>query len=265
MIHPLANVHPGARLGQQVTVEAFASIADDVVVGDGSKIHPGAVLMAGTRLGRDCTVFPYAVIGAEPQDLKFVGEYSTLVIGDRTTVREFCTLNRGTAAAGTTVIGSDCLLMAYVHVAHDCILADRVVVANNVNLAGHVEIGYHTVVGGMSGVLQFVKIGAHAMVAGGTIVRKDVPPYATVGRDPVQYMGVNRTGLLRRDFAPEQMRDIEQAYRLLYNSGLTRADALDAIEAELDSEPIRREIVDFIAASTKGIIRGPKQDATIED
>ena len=265
MIHPLADIHPAAQLGADVTVGAFASVAADVVIGDGSVIHSGAILMSGTRLGKNCKVYPYSVLGAEPQDLKFVGEYSTLVIGDNTTVREFCTLNRGTAAAGTTQIGKDCLLMAYVHVAHDCVLSDRVVVANNVNLAGHVEVGYHTVVGGMCGVLQFVKIGAHAMIAGGTILRKDVPPFVTVGREPVQYMGVNRTGLMRRDFTAEQLRDVESAYRLLFGNGLTRAEALEAIATEVESVPIRREIIEFISGSTKGIIRGPKQDATVED
>ncbi len=265
MIHPLAHVHPGARLGSDVTVSAFASIDDDVIVGDGCIIHPGAILMAGTRLGKGCKVYPYSVLGAEPQDLKFVGEYSTLIIGDNTTIREYCTLNRGTAAAGTTSIGSDCLLMAYVHVAHDCIIGDKVVVANNVNLGGHVEVGYHSVVGGMSGIVQFVKVGAHTMLAGGTIVRKDVPPYVMSARDPSQYMGVNRTGLQRRNFSIEALRDIEHAYKLLYSSGLTRAEALEAIELETEDVAIRREIIDFVNASTKGIIRGPKQDATVED
>lgn len=265
MIHPLSNVHPGAQIGNNVTIAAFASIEDDVVIGDDCYIHSGAVLMAGTRVGRGCKIFPGAILGAEPQDLKFVGEYSTLQIGDHTTIREYCTLNRGTQAAGTTIIGSHCLLMAYVHVAHDCIVADRVVLANNVNLAGHVEVGEHTVVGGMSGIIQFVKVAAHAMIAGGVIVRKDVPPYTTAARDPVQFMGVNKIGLSRRDFAPEKIRDIENAYRLLYYSGLNRAEALEAIVQESPFPEVTGEIIEFVNASTRGIIRGPKQDATVED
>ncbi len=265
MIHPLSNINPSAKIGEGVDIAAFVTIGADVIIGDGCILHPGAVVMKGTRLGKDCKIYPGAVLGAEPQDLKFAGEYSTLEIGDRTTVREYCTLNRGTAAAGTTRIGSDCLLMAYVHVAHDCIVDDKVVLANNVNLAGHVEIGYHAVIGGMTGIVQFVKVGAHVMVAGGTIVRKDVPPFATVARDPGQYMGINRIGLMRRGYSRDQMLVMENAYKHLFGSGMSRADALEAIELDPTDPLITREIVDFVGNSARGIIRGPKQDATVED
>ena len=181
-------------------------------------------------------------------------------------MREYATLNRGTAAAGTTRIGDDCLLMAYVHVAHDCIVSDKVVLANNVNLAGHVEIGYHAVIGGMTGIVQFVKVGAHAMVAGGSIVRKDVPPFTTVARDPAQFMGLNRIGLRRRGFTREEMLVMENAYKHIFSSGMGRTEALEAIEQETTEFPdLTREIVDFVGGSTRGIIRGPKQDATVED
>ncbi len=265
MIHALSNIDPSAQIGPGTRIAAFVTVEADVVIGEGCILHPGAVVMRGTRLGKGCEIYPGAVLGAEPQDLKFDGEYSTLEIGDRTTVREHCTLNRGTAAAGTTRIGSDCLLMAYVHVAHDCFVDDKVVLANNVNLAGHVEIGYHAVIGGMTGIVQFVKVGAHVMVAGGTIVRKDVPPFATVARDPGQYMGINRIGLMRRGFSRDQMLVMENAYKHLFGSGLSRADALEAIELDLTDPEITREIVEFVGASTRGIIRGPKQDATVED
>lgn len=256
MIHPLANVDAAAEVHPDAEIAAFATVGADVKIGAGTVVQANAVILPGSRIGRDCKIYPGAVIGAEPQDLKFVGEYSTIEIGDRTTVREYCTLNRGTAAAGTTRIGSDCLIMAYVHVAHDCRIADRVVIANSVNLAGHVEIDYHATIGGMTGIVQFCKVGTQAMVAGGILVRKDVPPFATVARMPAQFMGVNRIGLRRRDFTAEQMAAAEQAYKYLYGSGMSRAEAISAIEATSTQPDITDPIVAFVSHSTQGIVRG---------
>ncbi|MFK8055724.1 MAG: acyl-ACP--UDP-N-acetylglucosamine O-acyltransferase [Saprospiraceae bacterium] len=265
MTYPKANVHPGAVIGENVVISPYVTIEDDVVIGDGTNIGPNAVIMAGTRMGKHCKVFPGAVIGAEPQDLKFAGEQSTLTIGDHTTIREFCTINRGTAAAGTTTIGSHCLLMAYVHVAHDCIVGDHVVLANNVNLAGHVEVGDHAVLGGTAAVHQFVKIGAHAMLGGGSLLRKDVPPYITAAREPVRFVGVNKTGLERRDFSSEKIASISRAYRILFAPGFSRQEAMELIERDLPDLEERREIIDFVTASNRGIIRGPRQYANGED
>ena len=262
---PMANVHPDAQLGDGVRVEPFATVEADVVVGARTHIMANAVLMAGTRIGEDCQVFPGAVLGAEPQDLKFAGEYTTLTVGDRTTIREYCTLNRGTAAANTTTIGDDCLIMAYVHVAHDCIVGNKVVLANNVNLAGHVEVGDHAVLGGTAAVHQFVKIGKHVMLGGGSLLRKDVPPYITAAREPVRFVGVNKTGLERRGFSNELIASIGRAYRILFAPGFSRQEALDLIARDLPDIPEREEIVDFVNASARGIIRGPKHYANGED
>ncbi len=262
---PKANVHPGAQLGQGVEVNPYVTIEDDVIIGDGCRIGANAVIMAGTRLGANCRVFPGAVVGGEPQDLKFKGEYSTLEVGADTTIREFCTLNRGTAAAGTTRIGSGCLLMAYVHVAHDCVVGDHVVLANNVNLAGHVEVGDHAVLGGIAAVHQFVKIGAHVMVGGGSLLRKDVPPYITAAREPVRFVGVNKTGLERRNFTTQQIETIGRAYRILFAPGFSRQEALDLIARDLPDCAERKEILNFVVKSNRGIIRGPKHYANGED
>lgn len=265
MTYPNANVHPGAQLGSDVSISPYVTIEDDVVIGDGCTIGPNAVIMSGTRLGKDCRVFPGAVLGAEPQDLKFAGEYSTLVVGERTTIREFCTLNRGTAASGTTIVGNDCLLMAYVHVAHDCIVGDKVVLANNVNLAGHVEVGDHAILGGTSAVHQFVKIGKHVMLGGGSKLRMDVPPYVTAAREPVRFVGVNKTGLERRSFTAEQINIIARCYRILFAPGFSRQEALDLISRDIIDCEERQTIVDFVLKSNRGIIRGPKHEGNGED
>ncbi len=263
--YPQANVHPGAKVGERVTVSAYVTIEDDVVIGDDCYIGPNAVLMAGTRLGARCRIFPGAVLGAEPQDLKFDGEYTQLVVGHDTTVREYCTLNRGTKAAGTTVVGDHCLLMAYVHIAHDCQIGNQVVIANNVNLAGHVEIGDHAVLGGNSACHQFVKVGTHAMVGGASLVRKDVPPFITVAREPVRFISVNKTGLTRRDFTPAQIRDIERAYRIFFSPGFSRQEALDLIDRDLPNSAERHTIIEFVRNSERGVIRGPQHESNGED
>ena len=259
MISPLAYIHPAARLAPGVTVEPFTTIAADVEIGEGRWIGPNVTIMSGTRLGAHCQVFPGAVIGAVPQDLKFAGEQTTAVIGDYTVIRECVTVNRGTVERGRTVVGSHCLLMAYVHIAHDCVIGHHCILANTVQVAGHVEIGDYAIVGGSSAVHQFVKIGTHAMVSGGSLVRKDVPPYVKAGREPLSYAGANSVGLRRRGFSEAAINLVQQLYRTLFLGGLNTQDALAQIEAELPASAERDTAISFVRAATRGIIKGPKR------
>jgi len=212
--------------------------------------------MPGVRIGKNCRIFPGAVIGAEPQDLKFRGEYSTVEIGDNTTIREFVTVNRGTSAKGKTIIGNNCLLMAYVHVAHDCIVGNNVILVNSTQLAGEVIIDDFVILGGMSAVHQFVHIGSHVMLSGGSLVRKDVPPYIKAGREPLAYVGINSIGLRRRNYSNEKIREVQEIYRYIYQKGLNISQAVEIIEAEMPASPERDEVLLFIKDSKRGIIRG---------
>ncbi len=257
--YPGANVHPDARIGRGVSIAPFATVEADVVIGDGCKIGSNACVMGGTRMGQNCQVFPGAVVGAIPQDLKFQGEYTTLEIGDRVIIREFCTLNKGTKANGRTLIGSDCLLMAYVHVAHDCIIGDHCIFANNVTLAGHIEVGDWAVLGGLTAVHQFVRIGRHVMVGGGSLVRKDVPPYITAAREPLAYAGVNAIGLERRGFPPEKIEHIKELYRHLFveHGNLAKGkERLRALAAESEEAAEILAFLEFSSPHSRGIIRG---------
>ncbi|WBA42545.1 acyl-ACP--UDP-N-acetylglucosamine O-acyltransferase [Hymenobacter canadensis] len=256
MNQPLAYIHPEAKIAQNVVVEPFTTIDKDVEIGEGTWIGPNVTIMAGARIGRNCKIFPGAVIAAMPQDLKFAGEKTTVHIGDNTVIRECVTVNRGTVDRLRTVVGSNCLLMAYVHVAHDCLIGDNCVLANGVQLAGHVEIGDHAIVGGTSAVHQFVKIGQHAMVSGGSLVRKDVPPFVKAGREPLTYAGINSIGLRRRGYSDQKISEIQQLYRLLFLGGMNNNDALDKIELELAPSPERDEVVNFVRNSGRGIIKG---------
>ncbi len=254
-IHPTAIIEPQAQLGENIHVGPYAYISKNVIIGDSCQIGPHAVLLPGTRLGRECRVYSHAVIGEIPQDLKFGGEETTAEIGDRTVIREFVTVNRGTQQHWRTVVGSDCLLMAYVHIAHDCIIGDHVILANAVNLAGHVEIEEWAILGGMTGVHQFVKIGRHAMVGGHFRVPKDVPPYIIAGREPLVYEGLNIIGLKRRGFSAEAIQAIRQTYDLIYRSGLNVSDAMKKLE-ENDAPCLEvQHIINFIKKSERGIIR----------
>jgi UDP-N-acetylglucosamine acyltransferase len=255
-ISPLAFVHPNARLGANVVVEPFASIYADVVVGEGSWIGPNAVLMDGTRVGNNCRIFPGAVIGAIPQDLKFAGERTTAEVGDNTTIRECVTINRGTADRMKTAVGSNCLLMAYVHLAHDCILGNNIVIANSVNLAGHVTVDDWAILEGNVAVQQFIHIGAHSFIAGASLVRKNVPPFVKAAREPLSYVGVNVVGLRRRGYSDDQITRIEDIYREIFvrNSNVERA--VQNVEQGLPRSPERGLILDFIRNSPKGIMRG---------
>ena len=259
MLSPLAHIHPAARIASGVTIEPFTTIAADVEIGEGTWIGPNVTIMNGARIGQHCQVFPGAVVGGIPQDLKFSGEQSTAVIGDYTVLRECVTVNRGTVERGETRVGSHCLLMAYVHVAHDCIIGNHCILANTVQVAGHVEIGDYAIVGGSSAVHQFVKIGTHAMVSGGSLVRKDVPPYVKAGREPLSYAGANSVGLRRRGFSEDSINMVQQLYRTLFLSGLNTHDALTQIELELPASTERDMAVGFVRAATRGIIKGPKR------
>ncbi|MBW8325557.1 MAG: acyl-ACP--UDP-N-acetylglucosamine O-acyltransferase [Prolixibacteraceae bacterium] len=256
MKQPLAYVHPEAKVADNVVIEPFVSIDKDVIIGEGTRIGSSVTIMPGVRIGKNCRIFPGAVIGAEPQDLKFKGEYSTVEIGDNTTIREYVTINRGTSAKGKTVVGSNCLLMAYVHVAHDCVVGNNVILVNSTQLAGEVVIDDFAILGGMSAVHQFVHVGPHVMISGGSLVRKDVPPYIKAGREPLSYVGINSIGLRRRNFTNEKIREVQEIYRYIYQKGLNISQAAEIIEAEMPASTERDEVLLFIKDSKRGIIRG---------
>ncbi len=255
MISNLASVHPEAKLAGNITVDPFAVIEADVEIGEGSIISSHACILSGTRLGKNCRVFQGAVVGGIPQDLKFEGEDSLVLIGDNTIIRENATINRGTKAFGKTVIGRECLIMANVHIAHDCIISDHVILVNNVALAGHVEIGDWSIIGGLSAVHQFVNIGPHTMIGGGSLVRKDIPPYITVAREPLSYEGVNVLGLRRRGYKNARIEEIHHTYRLVYQSGLNTSQAISQIEIEVNQSPERTDILKFLRTSDRGIVK----------
>lgn len=254
--YPLANVHPEAKIGSNVTISPFTTIEKDVVIGDGSWIGPNVTIMDGARIGKNCKIFPGAVISAIPQDLKFKGEITTTEIGDNTTIRECVTINRGTVDKFKTVVGSNCLLMAYVHLGHDCLVGNNVILGNVVQLAGHVIIEDHAIFGGSCAVQQFCKIGSHAYIGGGSLVRKDIPPYVKAAREPVAYAGINSVGLRRRGFSPDKINDIQDIYRIIFLKGLNNTRAVEEVEQQIPNSPEREYILDFIKSSEKGIMRG---------
>ena len=256
-IHKYTQIDPKAKIGKNVTIEAFTSISGDVEIGDGTHIGPNAVIMNGARIGKNCRIFPGAVISAIPQDLKFEGEVTTAEIGDNTTVRECVTINRGTKDRIKTVIGNNCLIMAYVHVAHDVLVGNNVILVNNVTLAGHVTIEDFAILEGLVAVQQFISIGKHAFVTGGSLVRKNVPPYVKAAREPLSYVGINSVGLKRRGFSNELILQIEDIYRHLYIKGMNVSNAVQVIEQEMPASEEKKIILDFINNSEKGIIRGP--------
>jgi UDP-N-acetylglucosamine acyltransferase len=260
MIHKLTDIHPNAKIGENVKIDAFTVIHDDVEIGDGCWIGSNVTIMPGARIGKNCRIFPGAVISAIPQDLKFAGEYTTTEIGDNTTIREFVTINRGTADKYTTKVGSNCLLMAYVHVAHDCVVGNNVILANCVNLAGHVTIQDYATLEGLVAVQQFVTIGAHAFITGGSLVRKNVPPFVKAAREPLSFVGVNTVGLRRRGFSNETILQIEDIYRTLYVRGYNISNALTIIEQEAPVSKEKDMILEFIRNSKNGIMRGFSND-----
>ncbi len=255
MISKLAHIHPDARIGENVTIGPFAYVAADVVIGDGCHIAPSAVILDGARIGKNCRIHSSAVIAGEPQDLKFRGEVTTAEIGDNTTVRECVTVNRGTASRGKTVVGGNCLLMAYSHVAHDCVLGNGVIVGNASQLAGEVEIDDCAILSGGVLIHQFTRIGKHVIVQGGSRTGKDVPPYIMAGREPLSFAGINVVGLRRRGFTQEKICEIQNIMRILFQSGYAYTKACDIIESELPQSPERDEIVNFVRSSRRGILR----------
>jgi UDP-N-acetylglucosamine acyltransferase len=251
------NVHPGARIADGVTIEPFATIYGDVEIGEGSWIGPNVVIMDGARIGKNCQIFPGAVISAVPQDLKYEGENTMVEIGDNTTIRECVTINKGTKARGLTSVGNNCLIMAYAHVAHDCKLGNGVIIVNSTGIAGEVEIDDFVIVSGASLIHQFCRIGKHAMLQGGSRVGQDIPPYVTVGRIPLVYQGLNSIGLRRRGFSNEKINEIQEIYRVIYNSGKNNSQAYEHIEKNFEATPERDEILAFMKASKRGLIKGP--------
>lgn len=255
MIHPLAYIHPDAKLADNVKVDPFTVIHGNVIIGEGTWIGSNVTIMEGARIGKNCRIFPGAVIAAIPQDLKYLGEKTLVEVGDNCTIREFVTINRGTIDRGKTQVGNNCLIMAYSHIAHDCVVGNNCIMSNNTQMAGHVVMGDWAVVGGVSAIHQYVKIGQHAFVSGGSLVGKDVPPYIKAGRNPLSYAGVNSIGLKRRGFSNQQINQILDVYRCIYNKGLNTTQALEFIEEELPISDERDEIVTFIRESGRGIIK----------
>ena len=252
----MAFVHPEARLGDNVIVEPFAYIDSNTEIGDGTRVMTQATVLFGARIGKNCTIFPHATIAGIPQDLKFQGEDTLAIIGDNTIIRECATVNRGTASKGFTKVGDGCLIMAYSHVAHDCVLNNHVILGNTTQLAGEVEIDDYAIISGGSLAHQFSKIGAHVMIQGGSRISKDIPPFVMVGREPITYVGLNIVGLRRRGFNSERINSIQEVYRYLYMSGYNISQAVERIEQELPETEDRELILNFIRSSSRGIIRG---------
>ncbi|WP_200976116.1 acyl-ACP--UDP-N-acetylglucosamine O-acyltransferase [Echinicola sp. 20G] len=256
MISKLSQIHENTKIGENVTIDPFTVVHEDVEIGEGTWIGSNVTIFPGTKIGKNCKIFPGAVIAGIPQDLKFQGEESTVEIGDNTTIRECVTISRGTIDKRVTKIGSNCLLMAYVHIAHDCAVGDNVIIANTVQVAGHVSIDDWAIVGGSSAIHQFVKIGMHAMISGGSLVRKDVPPFTKAAREPLSYAGVNSLGLRRRGFTSESISHIQEVYRYLFLNSLNNSRALEEIEINLPATKERDEIVNFIRSSERGVMKG---------
>lgn len=256
------DIHPNARIGANVKIDSFASIAEHVEIGEGSWIGSNVTIMNYVKIGKNCRIFPGAVIGAEPQDLKFQGEVSWVEIGDNNLIREYVTVNRGTEASGKakTIIGNNCLIMSYSHVAHDCKLGNNVILASFTGLAGETDIDDFAILGGKTGTHQFTRIGPHVMTMGGSLVGKDVPPYIIVGHSPLAYGGINRIGLRRRGFSPEKIEEINNIYRIIYQGGLNTTDACDKIEESLPQTSERDLILNFVRGSKRGIVKRINMD-----
>ena len=259
MHRSLSYIDPQAKIAKNVVVEPFVTIEKNVEIGSGTWIGSNVTIMEGARIGENCEIFPGAVISAIPQDLKFDGEDSLAIIGDNTIVRECATINRATKATGKTIVGNNCLIMAYAHIAHDCVIGNNAIIVNNVALGGHVEIGEYAIIGGLTAVHQFIKIGKHCMVSGGSLVRKDIPPYVKAGREPLSFIGINSIGLRRKNFSEEEITEIQDIYRILYQKGNNNTQAINKIEIDFKISEIRDEIISFVRNSGRGIMRGYNQ------
>lgn len=265
MISNLAHIHPNAQIGKNVTIDPFSVIHDDVIIGDGTHIMSNVTVFSCSRIGKNCKIFPGAAIGAVPQDLKFKGEYTLAEIGDNTTIRECVTVHRGTTDKNTTKIGSNCLIMAYAHVAHDCIVGNHVILANAVQLAGHVTVDDYAIIGGLSAAHQFTHIGRHTYIAGMSAIRKDVPPFVKAAREPLSYVGINNVGLSRRGYSKETIDEIFKIYHILFVERHIVSKAVELIEVMLPLTETREEIMSFIKKSEIGIIKRKNQNTTDED
>jgi UDP-N-acetylglucosamine acyltransferase len=255
----MVSIHPDARLGANVKIDPFSVIHDDVVIGENTWIGSNVTIFPGARIGKNCNIFPGAVISGIPQDLKFAGEVTTAEIGDDTTIREFVTINRGTKALGKTVVGNNNLLMAYVHIAHDSVVGNHCILANGVTLAGHITIDDFAIIGGLSAIHQFVHIGSHVMISGGSLVRKDVPPFVKAAHEPLSYVGINAVGLRRRGFSTETITAIQDIYRIFFVKGYSNSHALELVEKEIQPSSERDLILSFIRSSTRGMMKGYSQ------
>lgn len=256
MIHPLAHIHPQAKIADNVEIGPFTTVHGNVEIGEGTWIGSNATIMEGARIGKGCKIFPGAVISGIPQDLKFDGEETTAEIGDYTTIREHVTINRGTRDRWKTVVGNNCLIQAYSHIAHDCIVGNNCIFSNSSTLAGHITIGDYVVLAGLVALHQFVQVGSHAFIAGGTLVRKDVPPFVKAAREPISYVGINSVGLRRRGFSSEKINEVQNIYRTLFVKHNNLTKAMGIIEAEFAPTEIRDEILDFIRNSNRGVMKG---------
>jgi len=265
MIHPHTYIHPNAKLATNVKVDPFSVIHQNVEIGEGTWIGSNVTIMEGARIGKNCRIFPGAVIAAIPQDLKFEGENTTVEIGNNTTIREFVTVNRGSKDKWVTKVGDNCLIMAYSHIAHDCVVGNNCIMSNNTQMAGHVVMGDFAILAGMCAIHQFVQIGQHSFVSGGSLVSKDVPPYIKAGRTPLSYAGVNSVGLKRRGFSLDRINQILDIYRIIYNKNLNTTQALNFIEEELPATDERDEIVTFIQDSGRGIIKRFSKGSTDDE
>ena len=256
MISNLASISADAKLGENVSVAPFTSIYEDVIIGENTKIGPNVTIYPGTRIGKNCEVYPGAVLGAVPQDLKFEGEYTTAEIGDNTIIRECVTIHRGTKDRFKTIVGNNCLLMGYVHVAHDCLIGNNVILANYTGLSGHVQIDDFAILEGKVAAQQFMHIGAHSFIAGASLIRKNVPPFVRAAREPLSYAGINAVGLRRRSFSEEDIKLIENIYRILFVQNNNISKGIYALQEELPESALKQQVIDFIQSSEKGIIRG---------
>jgi UDP-N-acetylglucosamine acyltransferase len=252
-IHPTAIVDDGADLDEGVVVGPYSIIGPNVRIGADTEISSHVLIEKDTTVGRECVIHKGAVLGTDPQDLKYGKEPTTLVVGDRTRIREYCTLNRGTAATGTTVVGSDCLLMSYVHVAHDCRIGDHVILANSVNMAGHVTIGDWVIISGLTPIHQFVRIGAHSFIGGASRIVKDIPPYVKAAGNPVQLYGLNSVGLQRRGFPEDVRRELKRAYRLFFASAYNTSQALERAREDLRDIPEIDVFLSFFEETERGV------------
>jgi UDP-N-acetylglucosamine acyltransferase len=255
MISKLAFVHPDAKIGKDVNIDPFAYVAANVEIGDGTWVGPNSTILDGARIGKNCRIFPSAVVSGIPQDLKFRGEESTAEIGDNTTVREGVTVNRGTAAVGRTIVGNNCLIMAYAHVGHDCAIGNNCIIGNSTGMAGEAKVDDWAIISGGTLVHQFTHIGAHVIIGGGSKVRIDVPPFIKADRDPLAYMGLNSVGLTRRGFEKNRIDEIHNIYRAIYLNGMNFSKALEHVEKTFTSSPDRDYILEFIRNSQRGVIR----------